>query len=454
MLIQKLLIRYILEPLAGLTHRFSQRLRDMGFVLAGLAIFGIFFARETRLLDSGYVVVYALSCLCLGLMILFSLKKGLKPVKFRPAPAICWFAVGGLMLLSGLTQNTDYIAEAALLLVAYPVCYIVWQNTGPGKLFHSICRIVRWSFVLYVVICLVFYPMENVRYRGLFENLNGAAAYLSLVCVCSLVDCLGQRKFTAALAARMLLLATALSLLFYTSSRTGILSFFVAAAVYLVWYALSNRKELGLYFFRNLATAALSFVLLFNTAIYVFQLPVLIESMEQVSQGPSSSQTGQKPQQKPQVDLIDPGESLDKINDRFDTEGLDANEISSGRLHIWEGYLQKLNLMGHPDSGTVVPEGSKKEFHSAHMTVLQIAYENGAVAGVLYLAFNLIAGIYAICYALRNAKSPYGALPLMITVTYAVYSLLASTVTSFLYITTFVYYLVQFPILTEHTAGE
>lgn len=465
MAIQKLLIQYIFEPLACFMDRFSQKVRDWGFVLSGLMIFLIFFAREMKILDTRYLVIYILSCLFFGLMLLFSLKKGIAPVKFRLAPMICWFAVGALMLFSGVLYNTDYIAEAALILAAYPAAFIIWGNCDAGKILKLIIRTVQWSFGVYAVICLLFFPMDGVRYQGLFRNVNGAAAYLSLTSVCFLADCLEQEKIGKAFIGRLLLLGVSGSLLYYTSSRTGVVSFLAAAAVAVVIYIIANRKKLQLTFFRNVGLALLSLVLCFNITIYLFQfekvVQVAVDYFQSVMQPDSGENPGGDPNvgtkpEKPPVDLIDPGDSTDKITDRFDTTDQTINQISSGRIRIWEGYLKQLNLLGHEDSGTVTLGTGKrpKDFHSAHMTVLQIAYENGTPAGVFYLAFNLIAGFYSVWYALKRKKDALSSLPMMITAMYAVYSLLASTVTSYLYIATFIYYLVQFPLLSERAVKE
>ena len=83
------------------------------------------------------------------------------------------------------------------------------------------------------------------------------------------------------------------------------------------------------------------------------------------------------------------------------------------------------------------------------MTILQIAYENGIIAGILYLLFNLTAGIYSLLHALRHKEDPYAIIPLLISVAYGVYSLLASTSISFMYLATLLYYLVQFPIMIK-----
>ena len=448
MIIQKLLIQYFLEPLACFMDRFSQKARDAVFVLSGLMIFLVCFARETQAINARYLVIYVISCALFALMILCSLKKGMKPVKFRGALAVCWFGVGMLMLLSGVLFNTDYIGEALLFLAAYPVAFIVWQNGDAGKILKNISRSIQLSFAACLVLCVLFYPVEDVRYQGLFNNLNGAAIYYALPCACFLLECIKPQKFCWRYVGRLLALGVSVSLLVYTASRTGILSFAAAAVAVLGSYIIANRKNLKVQFFRNVVMIALSSFLCFNITIYLLQLERVAAVATYHIQNVIEPGSAEMPEGG--LDLIAPGDMFNQTVGRLDNEGLTVDQISTGRLQIWEQYLRQLNLFGHADSGTAHREElPDKPYHTAHMAVLQISYENGVVAGVLYLAFNLSAGVYSIWYALKKTDDIYAVFPLMITAVYAVSSVLASTNTSFLCMATFIYYLVQFPLLTS-----
>jgi hypothetical protein len=81
------------------------------------------------------------------------------------------------------------------------------------------------------------------------------------------------------------------------------------------------------------------------------------------------------------------------------------------------------------------------------MTILQVGYESGLPAGILYLLLNLASGIYTIIFAWKNRKEKYALMPLMITVTFGALSMLGSCRVAFWHWTTFMYYLVLFPIM-------
>ena len=448
---QKTLIRLFLEPLARFMERFSQKTRDAAFVIACLVIFLQFFVRGTGFFQYRYLWVFALGSLCLAVMLLCTLRVGLMPVRFRKKLLLPWFGVGGLMLLSGVLYSPDYLPEAMQLLVAYPLIYLVWSQVDTKKLFHLLFKTVKISFIIYLAVSLTLFPVTDVRYSGLFSNLNGAAGYLALVAVCLITECLWEEKLTGALIGRFVLLGICLALLLYTSSRTGLLEVIVALVALIAMGFIRYRKRLCKALLRNIGLLAVSVVLFFNVSLYVFQFGYAATNyaarfVAQQVCGEEFAWDGFFT-----LPVIHPQDSADLTADRLNMGNQSLENISTGRSAIWTGYLKQLNLFGHPDSGTVGIQrgGVDKTYHTTHMTILQIAYENGTIAGLLYLVFNLLAGACSVKYALRRRDDPYAMVPLAISLAYGVFSLFASTGISFWYMTTFCYYLVQFPLMVK-----
>jgi hypothetical protein len=90
-----------------------------------------------------------------------------------------------------------------------------------------------------------------------------------------------------------------------------------------------------------------------------------------------------------------------------------------------------------------------RNINTTHMTMLEIAYESGIFAGILYLLLNLSSGILAIGYAWKHRKEQYALMPLMVIITFGVDSVLRTTNISFNYMTTFYYYLILFPLMVH-----
>lgn len=137
------------------------------------------------------------------------------------------------------------------------------------------------------------------------------------------------------------------------------------------------------------------------------------------------------------------------------------NSISAGRIGIWKSYFRELGFNGHSiDYTFVVDMGPEYAYlgertnSTAHMTILQMAYNYGLLAGIAYLLFNLIAGIKSIIYAICSQKSMYRYLPLIISCAYGVISILASCISPISYFIAFVYYYVQCPIVSTKVSNE
>jgi len=472
MAVQKLIIRYLLDPLAKIMVRIPQKLKNAGFTAFFLWIIFLYMGRGSGLLKFRYFLFFSLGCVGLGGMILCSLPAHIKPVMFRKTLIIPWLGIGGLMLFSGIIYNMDYLPEALLFLVAYPIVFIVWNQSDSTKIFKQLLRGIELSFWLYVLVCLLFYPVKAVRYSGLFTNVNATAGYLALVAVCLLADCLWFEKFTLRRIRILIAWGICVALLLYTGSRTGMLELAATVAVTATMGFIRIGKQRKFHYFRNLILIVASVLLFFYTTTYVLQLGYRVKLdtialMQSVfEEKPTATVPGTEPtvsSTEPTVSptvptpppttlpVIRPEDSVGVIGDRLDTDGRDLNMFSAGRIQIWQGYIKQLNLFGHPDSGTVSfhYDGTTRTYHTTHMTIIQVAYENGIIAGILYLIFNLTAGIYSLLHALRHKDDPYAMIPLMVSVAYGVYSLLANTGISFWYLGTLMYYLVQFPIMAK-----
>ena len=97
--------------------------------------------------------------------------------------------------------------------------------------------------------------------------------------------------------------------------------------------------------------------------------------------------------------------------------GLDA--LSNGRFTIFGAYLSRMNLLGHDEMGAPLPDG-EIAVH-AHNTYLQVAYDHGVPAGILFMVLILSALATGFAYD-RKSRSETGitALPMAITLGFAI----------------------------------
>ncbi len=450
LLLQNLLIKYILSPLYNITKKISPRIKDAGFVLSGVMIVILFFVHSTGILSMRYLFYFSIGCLFLGIMILCTINKDMQPISFKPAPMILWFIAGITMLFSGIFNSVDFLPEAVLFTVAYPILFIVWNNNDEKYIFSRLMLIIKISFLIYIITSALFFPMLSLRYSGLFTNVNGAAEYYVIVSVFLLIDFLNEKLFSAKFIRNAVLLGLCISLLMYTNSRTGLIALFLAAIIGLCVYFFTNTRGRRKIFFSKLGTLIVSVILFFTSSIYIFQLGKYI-NLPSLNMYSKTDET------------INFEESWELSKDRFfitDSDGIEGTGesaisiYSTGRLGIWTEYAKQLNLLGHKDAGTAqfIYKGENKTYHTAHMTILQFAYENGIVSGIAYFLFNIVAGIISFKYAVKHKHNQYAIIPFLVSVAYGVISLFSNTTISFWYLSALMYYLVQFPILKKESS--
>lgn len=439
--VQRILIDRVLDPLGALTRRMSDRAKDCAFVTALLLIILHSFVRGMYIVHYRYLYYYAPGCLMLGIMIVSGIRGPLKPVRFSVGMTAAWFVFAALLFLSGLIDAADYLAEALLILVAYPIFFVVWGNTGYKKLFHLLSRAVEISFYVFVIVSYAISPISRSKYAWLFENVNGAAAYLSIV-FCALMFLAVGAKSRAGRGWYIFALAFCLSAMFYTNSRTGMLSVVMAcaAAGVFCWRKLKKAFWLSALGFALAVVACLfGTVFLFQTRKYI-PLPVL-DYDEMVF--------------KDVEELYGDSEffGLDEFwyvsEVKYSTEGKDLDSLSTGRITYWKAYLSETGLRGHGSGQGAYLAHIKQNASTAHNTILQYAYSNGILAGLAFFALNIFTGIRSCLFCIHHRETAYAIFPLIITVAFGVTSLLAACTSSFWYMLLLLYYLVQAPVILE-----
>lgn len=443
MAIQQFLISKILQPLQRITAGWSEKTKDRVFILCGLALFFHTFLDGMGVIPYRYLIFFAINCLLLGGMVLCTLNKDMKPVRFRLFPTVCWFCIGFLMLLAGVLVTDNRLPEAMLFLVVYPAIYLVWNNIDRQKIFALLSRVCILSFVPYTLINILLYPMGVKQYGGLMCNVNGASFYLLLVFACLLVEILDARKFDRKLILHIIAFGLCVAQIYYTSSRTGYLAGILVAVSTLIMYVILHRKEkLWLLTLGKLLACALSAVVLVNSAFYLFQASKLYpEFLASLNLPTEDAVSG---------DLVLNLDAVSDLNDnKFAILDKSLDRISTGRISIWKAFGAELNLLGHPDGDSYYISILGREIFTTHNTILQFGYESGIPAGVLYLLFNLFTGVASIAYARRYRKERFSMLPFAVTLTFGFMSLLSSLGVSFYYMITLYYYLVQFPLMVK-----
>lgn len=420
-ILQEKLIQWILLPLSRVTEKIPGRARGAAFSLSVLGIVLMQFARAGGFYTGRFLYQYIIAYGLFGIMILAGLTPELKPVCFSPVLTACWLGVTVFMVLTGLLVNTDALADAILWAGVLPVLYLVWGGRSLDRLVPPVIRGVMLSFLAFSAVSIFFFPIDSINYGSFFVNRNGTSLYLVAVFVCVYVYILSAIKYSFRLLLADLLLGFTATTIYYTNCRTGIL----AAALCFVLTGLLQLclrwKEWKRVLFCNLLPAAVAIVLLFPSAIYIYdegyQLKTSIETALIASSMESTP-----------IEPAPPSNLLNLMKEytegRLDGTDKTLNVYTAGRVELWRIHLEQVGLLGNPSDKVLYKANGEVEGRSAHFTIIQYAYQFGALAGVFFLALNLLAGFASIRYAVRQRDSKYALWPFAVAVMFGANSVM------------------------------
>lgn len=461
--IQQKLIDLFLEPLSKPLVKISDRGRHFIFILGGCLLFLQSFLHNSGVLEVRYLYEYIVGCIGLGLMILMLLKPGLSPIDFDYKVMIPWIGLGVMMFMSGVFHAYDYFPDALLILIAYPIFFLVSGNHSINRVFSWLHQIADISFVFFFLVSMLLFPMEGNYYSGLFINPNGLAFYLTIPYCCALASLLNPQKSWLHYCKDILISGLSFAFMYLSTSRTGIVSLAGTTVVVFVLAGIIYKKEIFSILWKRLMPVAVVVYLaipglvIMNESLACFWVPTAPPTIEIPIEVPEQAPTEkpeQEPTEKPEQEPTEEAPSfMEKVENRAETKfqlNRSINSITSGRWYIWKGFLGELNLTGHsPDYRFTyylgqeyehIGEKGMVESGTAHMTILQYAYSNGIIAGVCFLLLNLIAGIKSIWLALKQGKSSYGFFPVAMAAAFVLTSLFASCCSPFIYLITFYYF--------------
>ena len=128
---------------------------------------------------------------------------------------------------------------------------------------------------------------------------------------------------------------------------------------------------------------------------------------------------------------------------------ISMDDLTSDRWGIWTTILENLTWNGHKDSVIwewVAKDGAGDRHYNAHNAFFGVAYNNGFIAGLLLVAYTVLAFIRALRYYWAHRKeSPYAATPLAFCTVFILVGMFESVYAPFSVIGC-AYFLVQAPL--------
>lgn len=345
-------------------------------------------------------MIFVLFGMILMAFVTLTARSGVKArVRFHRGMVGLWFALHGMMVISGLFYQ-DWLSESVPLLLCYPVVFSVLSSRDDRSTFRSILRAVVFSVLPFLVWSYLTVPVTlgYPGYKGVFYDAN----CLSMACIimATAAALLAYASFTekkmksaAAYGACAVLAAVSLAL---SLSRSGLLALVGVAAILVVALIAGTAKKPG----RLLAILAV-FALVVGVAGWQITMDKIVESYEEdYALALYNHETYGNP-----ITVPKPEERKISMDD-----------LTSDRWGIWMTILHNLTWNGHETSVVkewVAMDGAGDRHFNAHNAFFGVTYNNGFIAGLLLVCYTALAVIRSVQYYWIHRKaSPYAATPL------------------------------------------
>ena len=344
-------------------------------------------------------MIFVLFGMILLAFVTLTARSGVKArVRFHRGMAGLWFALHGMMVVSGLFYQ-DWLSESVPLLLCYPVVFSVLSSRDDRSTFRSILRGVVFAVLPFVIWSYLTVPVTigYPGYKGVFYDANCLS--MSCIIMATAAALLAYASFTekkmkssAAYGVCALLAAATLAL---TLSRSGLLALAGVVTILTLTMIVGTAKRPG----RLLALLAV-FVLAFGAFGVKITIDKIYESyVEDYELALQMEQTNS--------DIIARPPEVRKLS---------MDDLTSDRWGIWMAILDNLTWNGHETSVVkewVAMDGAGERHFNAHNAFFGVTYNNGAIAGVLLLCYTVLAVVRSVQYYWIHRKaSPYAATPL------------------------------------------
>ena len=293
-------------------------------------------------------------------------------VRFHKGMAGLWFALHGMMVVSGLFYQ-DWLPESVSLLICYPIVFSVFASRDDNSTFRSILRGAVFAVLPFLAWSSVSVPLSFAYpgYKGVFYDAN----CLSMCCIVMATAALllayasfTEKKRKAALA-YLLLGVWAAVMLLATLSRSGLLAFAGVAAILVAAIIAGTAKRPK----RLLAVLGVFIAICGAAGVKITEDKMYEAAVEDYNLAVYNHETYGN-------EILVPKPEDRKIS---------MDDLTSDRWGIWMTILENLTWNGHEDSVIwewVAKDGAGDRHFNAHNAFFGVTYNNGFIAGILLSA--------------------------------------------------------------------
>ncbi len=320
-------------------------------------------------------------------------------VRFHKGMAGLWFALHGMMVVSGLFYQ-DWLSESVPLLLCYPVVFSVLSSRDDESTFRSILKGAVFAVLPFVLWSYLSVPVTfgYPGYMGVFYDAN----CLSMACIVMTTAAMMlayasfvQKRMKPAICYGACAALSAVTLAL-TLSRSGLLALAGVVAILAVAIIAGMAKKPG----RLLAVLA-ALVLVVGAAGAKITMDKVYESHVEDYERAIRN-----------LEIYNIPITVDKPDERR----ISMDDLTSDRWGIWMTILDNLTWNGHETSVVqewVAQDGAGERKFNAHNAFFGVTYNNGFIAGLLLVAYTALAVVRSVQYYWMHRKaSAYAATPL------------------------------------------
>ncbi|MBQ9009008.1 MAG: O-antigen ligase family protein [Clostridia bacterium] len=324
---------------------------------------------------------------------------GRKRVHLSKGMMALWFALHGMMVISGLFYQ-DWLPESVPLLTCYPVMFTVFASRNDDDTFRAILRACVFAVLPFLAVSWIMKPVYYgyPGYLGIFYDANCLA--MCCIVMASAAFLLAYVDFCEGHRGRMVLCLLAglwaSVTLVLTMSRACLLAFGGVAIILIASIVAGTARHPG----RWLALLAVFILvgLLFGVKLTRDKIRDAYE--EDYALALYNHETYGDPILVPKPEERE----------------LSMDDLTSDRWGIWSVILKNLRWNGHETSVIrewVAMDGAGDRHFNAHNAFLGVTYNNGFIAGLLLICYTVAAFVRAFRYYwVCRQKSPLAATPL------------------------------------------
>jgi len=418
-IIQKI-YKKISSGLFRFTGAIPSRVRNVLVFFCCAALIWVYFFYNGRI-DDGDIEIFC--SVVFVILTIFSIDRRMDLIEWNKWTYYPMVLFGiGIMVIGFIHPVGDgFIVFALDLIFIFPALYYVWINRGD---FDTLYKIFSGAIVAAGIISFIYciilsfrgeLNIDGVRVTGFKDNPN----YLGMMGVTTIIG--GLYLLSEYSHIRRIMIPSSIGIgagiayMIVSVSRTSMIGSAVCILAFVIFQIKIHRISSS-----HKTSKASTVVNLLIIVCLVTTTMIVGANLDNINYKALENKASIMEEKKAENTTPTQG----KASDRLNTEGKSADAFSSGRLTIWETYIENTTLLGKPHKD--VKEKLKDAAETrAHNNIIEYYYRLGLVVGSIYFLFFIIVVILALKHLFSSKyNNRWELFVIMVVGTYSIFALL------------------------------